>query len=205
MPDAYPRASKSIRLDDGTVIRLNENAFEKARSCPAWSQWCDEGVLKLAEWCGLAGLSKQQAGEWLLTMGRPLKLWELEWERTNKIWSLKPGGADYMKEIYGELRRREPLLDQILEYVKGACDAEVTPEELLQGKLRAAIIGTAAKEGKPLNRATGPGKVQIFWQENVESDVQSLWREIKGSDVPLQEEIKKLMGKKPRGRPRKKS
>jgi hypothetical protein len=84
--------------------------------------------------------------------------------------------------------------------------AEATAPEatqLLRAEVYAAITATAAKEGKPLNRATGPKKVQDWWRENVKSDVQDRWRKTKGYKVPTQDEIKELMPKRPRGRPSK--
>jgi hypothetical protein len=205
MPDAFPRASKSIRLDAGTVIRLDDDAFAKAGSCPTWLQWCERAP-ELAEWWGLPGLSKEQAGRWLLSMdSSPMELWRHMWERTHKTWSQKPGGGDHMNEICNELKKRETLRDEILEHVRDALAAATASQEelLLEDEIRAAIAGArkvAAKKGKTVNRGTGPKKVQDFWRENTKPEVKDLWQKIMGYDVPTQADIKKFMDKKPRGR-----
>jgi hypothetical protein len=259
MADARLPASKSIRLDDGTEIRLDD-AIEKAKSHPRWPEWCSS---ELAEWYGLPGLSAEEAGKWLLSMGSPMDIWRRRWERTLKIWGSKPGGTDYMNEICNEFRKREPLRDEILEHIKAEREAALKREEaerlaklagekarmkaerearkrdeeerqakaaeaarlkaarrranaaarkkaeeqraqeelLLEAKLRAAITGATTKEGKALNRNTGPKKVQDWWREHTEPKVRESWQRIKGRDVPRQEDIRDLMPKRPQGRP----
>jgi hypothetical protein len=198
MPDARPRASKTIRLDDGTVIRLDENTFAKAESCPAWPQWCERAP-ELAKWYDDLDLSRKQAGRWLLSMGSPMELWRHMWERTHKIWSQKPGGGDYMNEICNELKKRELLRDEILEYM---VEAAALQEELA-AEIRAAIAGArkvAAGKGETINRGTGPKEVQDWWRGNTKLEVKDLWQRIMGYDVPTQADIKKFMDRKPRGR-----
>jgi hypothetical protein len=90
--------------------------------------------------------------------------------------------------------------------------AKPSPEEsFLIAKLHVAIAEAgkiAAKEGESLNQATGMKKVQDWWRKNIEPDVQKLWRETVGTDVPDQALIKSLMMdsqhaeyRRPRGRP----
>jgi hypothetical protein len=95
---------------------------EKAKSCPAWPGWCD-GAPELAEGCGLSGLSKEEAGTWLLSEGSLMELWQRKWATAMRISVSKP--PNYMNEIFNELKRREPLRNEILEYVKGTLDAGV--------------------------------------------------------------------------------
>jgi hypothetical protein len=143
----HPRAGEFVRLDDVTEIRLDD-AIERAKSCPAWPEWCERAP-ELAEWCGLTGLSKEEAGKWLLSMGSLRELWQREWERTHKISVLK--GSDYMNEIWNELKKREPLRDEILEYVKGALDSKVAaPQPAPDAVIAGHGPGPARRKSSPV-------------------------------------------------------
>jgi hypothetical protein len=130
MPDAYPRASKSIRLGDGSEIPLDD-AIEIAKSCPAWPEWCGEGAGKLAECCLTSdqwrGLSSEQAGRWLLSMGDLMELWGRAREIAGKIGA-GTGRPNYQSEIWDEIKKRLPLREEILEHLKkGTHHAKARP------------------------------------------------------------------------------
>jgi hypothetical protein len=117
MPDARPRASKFLRLDDGSEIPLDD-AIERAKSHPRWPEWCGEGARKLAECWGQTGLSGEQAGRWLLSMGDLMELWRYAREIAGKIGA-GTGRPNYQSEIWDEIKKRLPLREQILEHIRG--------------------------------------------------------------------------------------
>jgi hypothetical protein len=117
----FPRAPKSIRLGDGTEIPLDD-AIEWAKLHPRWPEWC-KSALKIAECCGQTGLSSEQAGRWLLSMGDLMELWGYAREIAGKIGA-GTGRPNYQSEIWAEIKKRLPLRDEILEHIKVTRDAD---------------------------------------------------------------------------------